>query len=212
MRSANWVWTLPLGRHDSQHLMLASDVGTSHTHSSTFHLLRNDGARSRAKFVLFRISEWPKTRSQYIWLHWNRRMKMTRYQEWTLKFELHRRTQEKWKTNLNVPYRFAWITLFFTLAFLDLTQKLNQKRIPINTSNAIRFQGAGAGVLKRGSWSVCLWSSRFSSASRRRREAERFGGKIVGDGEREREREFVRECAVGDVGRRSYFADIVQGC
>jgi hypothetical protein len=78
-------------------------------------------------------------------------------------------------------------------------------------SNAIRFQAAGAGVLKRGSRSVCLWSSRFSSASRRSREAERFGGKIVGDGEREREREFERECTVGDVGRRSYFVDIVRG-
>lgn len=31
----------------------------------------------------------------------------------------------------------------------------------------------------------------------------------MGDGEREWEREFERECAVGEVGRRSYFADIL---
>jgi hypothetical protein len=64
--------------------------------------------------------------------------------------------------------------------------------------------------LNRGSRSVCLCSSRFSSASRAMREAERRWrwGNVRSSGEGDRDDGGLRESGV--VGRRSYF-DIVDG-
>ena len=77
----------------------------------------------------------------------------------------------------------------------------------MKASKAARFQAAGGGTLNRGSRSVCLCSSLFSSRSRARRDAERRGGKSMSVGEGERDD--GGEGGSGVVGSRSYLAGIM---